>query len=86
MTNDQLFAVTDKPVVGLAATYTIGSDSYGGFIIAVSKTGHRCTFRNESGAIVREFTRRKLGEYMAIGSKYGYLSLGYAETKLDPGF
>ena len=81
-----------RPYVGMPATYRIGSDAYGGAIVAVSGTRHRVTWSrvNDDGTIikgmVKEFTRRQNGEYMAIGSKYGHLKLGVAKTELDPGF
>jgi len=35
---------------------------------------------------VQEFTRRRDGTYIELGSTCGYLSLGHAETRLDPSF
>ena len=81
-----------KARVGQDATYRIGSDKYAGRIIAMSKTGHRVTWQrvNEDtgpqASFTREFTRRRDGTYMAIGSKHGDLVLGFALTALDMGF
>jgi hypothetical protein len=71
---------------GMPASYVIGSDQYGGKIVAHSPSRHRVTFQNESGRITHEFTRRRNGTYYALGSKYGYLKLGVAKTALDEGF
>lgn len=84
--------ITTVPTEGLPATYRIGSDKYAGRIIAVSKTGHRCTWQRVdlTGAAVptftKECTRRAGGRYMVIGSKHGDLVLGVAHTDLDRGF
>lgn len=76
-----------KPYVGMSATYGIGSDYYGGSIIAVSKTGHRCTWqRDGQPGFTKECTKRSCGTYIVIGSKYGYLKLGVSKTDLDQGF
>ncbi len=81
-----------KPYVGMPATHHIGSDSYGGEIIAVSTTGHRVTWQridasgNANRGFVREYSRRRDGSYVAIGSKHGTLELGIARTVLDEGF
>jgi hypothetical protein len=71
---------------GTLATYVIGSDQYGGKIIAHSPSRHRVTFQSESGRITHEFTRRSSGTYYRIGSRHGYLKLGAAKTVLDEGF
>lgn len=81
-------------VVGLAATYCIGSDQYGGTLIEVSNTGHKVVWQRKderTGAVVAGFKvectfRAKSGEYGAKGSKYGYLKLDHAKTILDQGF
>jgi hypothetical protein len=77
--------------VGMPATYRIGSDQYGGKIVATSSTRHRVTWQRVRegelvSGMVKEFTRRRNGEYLAIGSKYGSLKLGVAQTSLDEGF
>jgi len=84
--DDKLLADLGVVYEGMPASYCIGSDQYGGRIVAHSRTRHRATFRSDSGAITREFTRRRTGEYLAIGSRYGYLKLGTAKTILDEGF
>ncbi len=81
-----------KPYVGMPATHHIGSDSYGGRIIAVSKTGHRVTWQRvasdgtSQANFVHEYSRRRDGRYLEIGSKHGTLELGIARTVLDEGF
>lgn len=70
----------------MPATFVIGSDQYGGKLIVVSPTRHRVTFQSESGRITHEFTRRRDGRYMMLGSKCGYLKLDVAKTALDEGF
>ncbi len=81
-----------KPCVGMPATHHIGSDSYGGRIIAVSKTGHRVTWQRvasdgtSQANFVHEYSRRRDGRYLEIGSKHGTLELGIARTVLDEGF
>lgn len=84
--DDKLLADLGVPYKGMPATYVIGSDQYGGRIIAHSKTRHRVTFQNESGHITHEFTRRSNGIYYDIGSKHGYLKLGISKTILDEDF
>lgn len=84
--DDKLLADLGVPYVGMPASFRIGSDQYGGKIIAHSPTRHRVTFQNESGRITHEFTKRRNGTYYAIGSKHGYLKLGVAKTDLDEGF
>jgi hypothetical protein len=77
----------------MPATYRIGSDAYAGKLIAVSSTKHRVTwvrYEESTGitntGMTKEFTRRRDGRYLAIGSKCGSLELGVAKTDLDPGF
>lgn len=88
----KILTVTTKPTPteGMPATLGIGSDSYGGKIVAVSRTGHRCTWQrvNKDGTTgrVEEFTRRRDGAYLKIGSNHTYLTLGVAKTDLDAGF
>jgi hypothetical protein len=77
---------TVVPYVGMPATYVIGSDQYGGKLIAASRTGHRVTWQSESGRLTHEMTRRRNGEYLALGGKYGHLKLGVSNTILDQGF
>jgi hypothetical protein len=84
--DDKLLADLGVPYEGMPATYVIGSDQYGGRIIAHSPSRHRVTFQNKGGHITREFTRRRSGTYYALNSKCGYLKLGVAKTALDPGF
>lgn len=78
------------PYVGMPATHHIGSDSYGGEIVAVSPTAHRCTFQRVDGCGARswthEYTRRRSGEYVQLGGSHGHLTLGESATVLDPGF
>jgi hypothetical protein len=58
--------------------------------LIAGRTGHRCTFqhigRDGKPGRVQEFTRRRDGTYIELGSTCGYLSLGHAETRLDPSF
>jgi hypothetical protein len=80
-----------RPYVGMLASYVIGSDQYAGRLIYVSKTGHAVTWArgeesDKAHVFIHHMTRRRNGEYKAIGSKYGYLKLGVAKTNLDPGF
>ena len=91
--DDKLLGDLGLPYVGMPASYRIGSDQYGGRLIAISPTAHRVTWQrmhdNNGTAVagmVREFTRRRSGEYYAIGSKHGHLKLGVAKTALDEGF
>jgi hypothetical protein len=84
--DDKILADLGFPYEGMPASYVIGSDQYGGKIIAHSPTRHRVTFQNESGHITHEFTRRSDGTYYRIGSKHGYLKLGVSKTILDEGF
>lgn len=84
---NQAPAADAKPYVGMPATYRIGSDQYGGSIIAVSRTAHRVTWqRTGNVGMTKECTRRESGQYLAIGSKHGSLKLGIASTILDEGF
>lgn len=84
--DDKLLADLGVPYEGMPASYRIGSDQYGGKIIAHSPTRHRVTFQDESGYLTHEFTRRRSGTYYRIGSRHGYLKLGVSKTDLDPGF
>lgn len=77
---------TLPPHVGMHATYCIGSDQYGGMLIAVSPTRHRVTWQRSGGGSTHECTKRRDGTYRSIGSKHGYLKLGFATTQLDEGF
>jgi hypothetical protein len=86
--------MSDKPYVGMHATYRIGSDQYAGIITEVSKTGHQVTWsRTEDLQKTRpayewskRCSRRRNGEYLVVGSKHGSLKLGVASTFLDEGF
>jgi hypothetical protein len=85
--------ITKTPSIGLPATYRIGSDRYAGKIIAVSRTGHRCTWQRVNDNTGEAFpkmtydcTRRACGSYLVVGSKHGSLVLGVARTDLDQGF
>jgi len=81
------------PYVGMLAAYVIGSDQYGGKLVAVSQTGHKVTWQrmdDVSGFInphfLKTLSRRRNGEYLVVGGKYGHLKLGTAKTILDQGF
>ncbi len=73
-----------KPYVGMPATYCIGGDSYATKIETVTKGLNIVTviLFNQ----VREFTLRKNGRYMQLGSTCGVLRLGEAIDHLDPNF
>jgi hypothetical protein len=82
-----------KPYVGMPATYVIGSDQYAGVLSWVSKSGHQVTWQryettqqNHHLGFVKVCSRRRNGEYVQVGSKYGHLKLGVAKTVLDEGF
>lgn len=73
-----------RPVVGELATYCIGSDRYAGEVVAVSKSGHKLTFRRRGTRSDRDFYRQANGDY---GSRdCGTIGLGYADDYLDPSF
>lgn len=92
--DDKLLGDLGVPYVGMPASYCIGSDQYGGRVIATSPTLHRVTWQRMAGVnsdvpvpgMVKEFTRRINSTYYAIGSKHGHLKLGVAKTDLDEGF
>jgi hypothetical protein len=69
-----------NPVVGMPATFNIGSDHYATEVTAVSPSKHR--IETTKGV----FTRRSNGRYIMRGGNYGSLTLGIAETRLDPSF
>jgi len=80
-------------VVGLPATFCIGSDQYAGKIVEVSTTGHKVVWQrmyevpSAHEGFKKECTwRAKSGEYRAKGSDHGYLKLNHAKTILDQGF
>ena len=95
------------PEVGMGCTMGIGSDSYAGTIIEVSRTGHRVVVQcdkatrtdnngmsgsqeyqyepNPNGR-TEVFTRRRNGRYLARGTTYHYLALGYRRQYQDPSF
>jgi hypothetical protein len=86
-------SVPGKPYVGMLATYVIGPDQYAGVLSWVSKTGHQVTWQryettqqNHHLGFVKVCSRRRNGEYVRVGSKYGHLKLGVAKTILDEGF
>lgn len=68
------------PFVGMPATFHIGSDRYATKVTAVSPSGHKIDAEG------RVFTRRSNGRYILRGGNYGSLTLGVAETRLDPSF
>lgn len=92
--DDKLLADLGVPYKGMLATYVIGSDQYGGRLIAVSPTRHRVTWQRMTAhnrdvpvpGTVHECTRRRNGTYYVLGSKCGHLKLGVAKTALDEGF
>jgi hypothetical protein len=77
------------PTVGMPCTYGIGSDTYAGKVLAVSKSGHRVTVNIGDGD-VRVFTRRTrhglVTGYVPAGRPCGYLTLGVARDYRDPSF
>jgi hypothetical protein len=75
-----------KPYVGMSASYVSGSDQYAGTLVAVSKTGHQVTWQRAGESWVRVCSRRRNGEYIQVGGKYGHLKLGVAKNVLDEGF
>lgn len=74
------------PVVGMPATYSIGSDSYAAEVVSVSKSGHKIEARVGRGSKAETFTRRKNGAYVLAGTTYGHLTLGMAREYRDPSF
>jgi hypothetical protein len=79
---------TTPPTVGTLATLRIGSDTYAGTIVAVSKGGNVITF--EFSDRIRDRVRatlRKDGTYRMVGSKRGTaITLGVARDYRDPHF
>ncbi len=73
-------------VVGMPATYHIGSDSYGGTIVDIKRNGRTLVFQLTYQRVAEEFTLRKSGTFYAKGSNCGYLTLGVAEDYRDPSF
>lgn len=73
------------PSVGALATYSIGSDRYGGSITAMTASGRRVTFVGENG-FEMDATLRKSGRYIVVGSQHGTITVGYASNYSDPSF
>lgn len=69
-----------KLLVGVPATYSIGSDRYVTKIIAATPSLHTITI--EGGQVFR--WNKKHGRYMA--GKSNRLTIGYAEDYRDPSF
>jgi len=84
-----------RPIVGMPACYTIGSDRYAGTVAAVSRGGRTVVFAPivvfEHGLMMTanaaSFTLRAGGIWRPQGLQCGRLTLGDTRTTdLDPGF
>lgn len=76
------------PYVGMPASHCIGSDTYAGKIVGVSKGGGYVMFLRDGrhDGMVEKYTKRKSGRYIQAGCDYGHLALGIAKDYLDPHF
>jgi len=77
------------PVVGMPATYCIGSDCYAGSIVDVSPSGRIVGYSDKGSKKVQGFSLRKNGRWYPIGCAIGQggsLRLGVAEDYRDPSF
>ena len=91
MTNEQYEAMraaitaaeASGPVEGMPCTYNIGSDHYACSIAYVSPSKAFCTVVLHGKS--ERFSRCQDGRYRGKG-RCGSLTLGHAETRLDPGF
>ena len=81
---------TKFPVVGMPATYCIGSDRWAGSIVSVSKSGRTLGFSDRrDGAMIETFSLRQNGRFYRVGcpmGQSGTLRLGVAEDYRDPSF
>jgi hypothetical protein len=80
---------TNKPKVGMPASYWVGSDCYAGRISAIEQNGRLIIVGPLHGVDplwIRKFTMRKDGQYRLKGERFGHLMLGVTHTHTDRGF
>jgi len=81
-------AKASGPKVGMPATFSIGSDSYG-YVVTEVITPRKIMARSIGGMIPETWTLRRNGEWVRKGDPMrgsGGLTLGYAYDHLDPSF
>lgn len=84
------------PVVGMGATYSIGSDDYPMTIVDVSRNGklviaqkdqaRGSLFVPDDEGVQMAFTLRSDGQYLLRGKRYGSLHVGRRFYNLNPSF
>lgn len=78
-----------KPFIGQLCTWTIWSDTRGGKITEISKSGKRITMELTEGGTYH-FSLRLNGRWKMVGSPMresgNYCSLGHARDYYDPSF